>query len=169
MTWQTHAAVGANSAWIAALAGTADERLLLLAGAGAVAALLPDIDATGAKVHFAAGGSLGMFRGIFRHRHFFHSILATTLLYFVAGFFLRPIHVLLPEVIALGYLSHLLIDGCNMTGVRLFFPATTMISLLPKSLRSRVKGPMDQLLFILGVAGIGLLAFSHLDLFMLSI
>lgn len=165
MTWQTHAMVGANAAWIPVVLGVADERLLLVAGAGAFAALLPDIDAPYAKIHTIGKRSFSSFRNVFRHRHFFHSFLAVGLVYLIVWAFFHDTIPVLALVCAAGYLSHLLIDGFNKTGVRLFFPFRIMVSFLPKSLRTRVGGPVDQLLFFVGLVSVLYLMVTHIDLF----
>lgn len=154
MTGRTHAVVGANAAWIVALAGSGDGRLFLFVIIGALAGLLPDIDAGGAKIHHVAGGALGAFRGVFSHRGFFHSLLAVVIVWFVATLGLRQFHELLPAVVTLGYLSHLVIDGLNFKGTRYLFPWQREFHLVPKWLATPAGGIVDQLLMILGLASV---------------
>lgn len=153
MTGKTHAIVGANAAWIAVLFGSPDSGIFL-ALVGAIAGLLPDIDAGTAKIHFLGGSVLGAFRGIFKHRGFFHSILATLGVFFVSFFFLTQYHPLLPFVATLGYFSHLVIDSLNFTGVPYLFPLPVKFRFLPRFFRSPVRGFTDQILFIAGVLGL---------------
>lgn len=84
MTWYTHAAVGANAVWLTALFGEPTRYASFYIMLGAFAALLPDIDASwrGAKIHYVGGGILGIFKGVFRHRGFFHSVICINLLFF---------------------------------------------------------------------------------------
>lgn len=165
MKWYTHAAVGANAIWLTALTGHIDEYTPLLIAVGAFAALWPDIDATnkGAKIHYMGSGILGMFKGVFQHRSFFHSFLATTLLLLFSLLFLRQYHPLLPWVLTLGYVSHPLIDGFNLSGVRYLFPFKKFYRLIPYALTTPVGGTADSLFFVLGIGGIALFIFSHLS------
>lgn len=156
MSGQTHAAIGANAVWIIVLAGMVDERAWIFVVAGAIAGLLPDIDARGAKIHSIGGEALGAFRGIFEHRGFFHSLLALVLVYLASHFFLSEYHPLLPPIITTGYASHLFIDGLNFKGVRYLFPMHRMFHLVPKWLATPVRGFLDQLLLVAGLAGVAL-------------
>ena len=159
MMWQTHAIVGANAAWIAVVFSDTQAVLLLLI-AGAFGGLLPDIDASAAKVHFLGRGIFGIFRGVFQHRGFFHSLLAISILFIVSVVFLTEYHPLLPFALTIGYLSHPIIDSFNHRGVLLFFPLQWDIHLLPHALRTQVKGKGDYLYFILGFAGVMILLFQ---------
>ena len=167
MTWRTHAVVGANAVWITALFSTVDATALGLLAAGAFAGLLPDIDASGrgAKIHYVGGGALGLFKGVFQHRGFFHSVMAVVLLFLVSTWLLREYHPLLPLILTLGYASHPIIDGFNTVGVRYLFPKRKMYNLIPKFFRTPVHGFADQLFFILGIMGIALFVLSHMDVF----
>lgn len=152
MKWYTHAAVGANTAWLSVIFGSANESTLLLVVAGSFAALIPDIDATSAKIHYLAGGVLGVFKdkrsGIFQHRGIWHSIFATLVVFVLSFVFLRDINEWLPLVIALAYFSHPLIDALN-TSVGFLFPFyNKRINIVPRILRSNVGGPVDTALFI---------------------
>ncbi len=154
MTGTTHMAVGANAAWIAMFFGLTDERVIPLVFVGAIAGLLPDIDASAAKIHFIGGGLLGAFRGIMKHRGFMHSFLVLGILSVVSYIFLRRFHPFVPLVFGLGYLSHLVIDGFNFAGVPYLFPLKKKYHLMPKILRTPIKGIVDQLFLILGLLGI---------------
>ena len=151
MHYLTHATVGANVIWLSLLADTIDERIIILGAAGAIAALLPDIDATAAKIHFLGGGVLGVFRGGFIHRGFFHSLLAGVAVFILSFIFLRHYQPLLPLAIALGYISHPFIDGLNYGGVQYFFPYRKKFHILPKFLRTPVEGLTDRLLLVISV------------------
>ncbi len=161
MTGQTHAVVGANAAWIAALAGAADPSIAPLILVGAIAGLLPDLDAGAAKIHFIGGGLLSSFRGTMKHRGFMHSFLCTGVITWVSFLFLSKFHPLLPVVIGFAYISHLIIDGLNFSGVPYLYPWSKNICLVPKFLRTPVKGFIDQLLFIFGIFGIIILLLQY--------
>ncbi len=163
MKWYTHAAVGANAVWLVTLRGVVDQTAILLMIVGALASLLPDVDAAGkgAKIHYIAYGVFGMLKNTFRHRSFFHSLLAIGIVFILSYIFLSRSHSLLPWIIALGYASHPLIDGLNLSGVRYVYPLKTYFHLAPSWLRSPVGGIADSLLFALGVSGIIFFIFSH--------
>ncbi len=165
MSGRTHAMVGANAVWIAALFVPVDRAFPILIAVGAFAGLLPDIDAVSAKIHFLGGGVLGAFRNIFKHRGFFHSLLAVAGLFLFAAFFLSGYHPALPVVLATGYASHLFIDGFNKKRTRYFFPLKKSYRFLHEELCSPIGGSLDQLFFILGAAGIFFFLFSHVDQF----
>jgi membrane-bound metal-dependent hydrolase YbcI (DUF457 family) len=161
MTGKTHAIIGANAAWLALLQNVPPTHLVLFLIAGTIAGLLPDIDAQSAKIHHIGGGVLGIFGGAFAHRGFFHSLLATVILFAVSFWFLKDFDVLLPFVITLGYASHLLIDGLNFKATRYLFPLRREDHLVPKWLASPVGGVTDQLLFVFGGLGLLLFLFRH--------
>ena len=79
MTGKTHALVGANAIWILVLSGQIDAYAPLLILVGAIGGILPDIDANRATIHYKMGGIFGIFKGVFRHRGFFHSWLVLVL------------------------------------------------------------------------------------------
>lgn len=154
MSGKTHAIIGANMAWLAALLGYADEKAILFVIAGAGAALLPDIDADDAKIHHLGGGILHGFRGGFHHRGFFHSVLAVVGVFVLSVLFLRQYHILFPLIITAAYASHLILDGLNKPGVEYLFPLKKRFRLVPKFLASSATGPIDGLIFFMGVFGI---------------
>lgn len=161
MSGKTHAIIGANAVWVASLFGQVDQNIALLIAAGALSALLPDIDARQATIHYLGHGVLGMFKRVFRHRGFFHSILATMIIFLLSVVFLQEIHPLLPIVITIGYASHPLIDAFNAE-VQYFFPYPRFMSFIPRPLRFKVNSPGDHLFFIAGTLGILLFFFLHL-------
>ena len=173
MSGYTHAAIGANAVWLAALTGVVDERVVVLVAAGALAGLLPDIDATSAKIHFLFGGVLSPFRGrhsgVFQHRGIFHSIFAVAVVFALSFIFLRQYNPLLPFVLALGYASHPFIDGLN-TGVGYLFPFNLKrYALVPRSLQTRVGGPVDQLLFFLAIVGLLMFFLGHMEILLMPL
>ena len=155
MTWKTHAAVGLNSIWLVGLLGKLDQSILILLPAAAIASLLPDIDATSAKIHYIGGGALGIFQGLFRgkyfhHRGLMHSLTVTLVLFVVLLIFFKDSVPMLPYVFALSYFSHPIIDGLN-TGVGYLYPFVyKRFGLIPKYFRTPVGGAMDNLLFFAG-------------------
>lgn len=165
MHWRTHAVIGANAVWAAAVVLPVDQSFLFLLGAGAVSALLPDIDATAAKIHFIGAGALGTFRAMFRHRGFFHSLLAVALVGLLSISLAGRSDPGLPIVLTLGYLSHPLIDGFNSPGVEYLFPWKKRLRLVPKPLATPVKGLADQFLFVVGLMGLVYFLVSHFDAF----
>lgn len=159
MTWRTHVAIGANAIWLIPYFGKVDQTILILLPAAALASILPDIDASSAKIHYAGGGVLGIFKGAFHgkyfhHRGIMHSVLAAAILFILLMITTGGSYPLLPYVVALAYISHPVIDGFN-TGVGYLYPFVyKRFSLLPKFLRFQVGSPADTLLMFLGLAGL---------------
>lgn len=171
MQWRTHLVVGMNSLWLAGLSGKIDESFLALLPAAAIGSLLPDIDTDkGAKIHYAGGGVLGGFKGLFfgkyfHHRGLMHSLFVTVLFFFFCFVFFGQQHPLLPYIFAFSYLSHLVIDGFN-TGVGYLYPfSLKRFALVPKMFRTPVKGAVDNLLFMVGVFGLALFFLSFASSF----
>lgn len=156
MTWKTHAVVGANSVWLAALLTPVDEWGLVLIAAGAFVGILPDIDTggSGAKIHYVGRGVFGMFVGVFTHRGFFHSLFAGAIVACVSYVLLTPYHLALPLVVTAAYMSHPIIDGLNYPGVMYLYPLKKKIRLVPKSWATPVKGGADSILFFAGIIGL---------------
>src|SRR6266481_6348960 len=108
MTWRTHAVIGANTLWLAAFFGGIGQSVFILLPAAIVASLLPDIDATSAKIHYMAGGVLSPFRGAFsgkyfHHRGMMHSLFVTFVLFAILWFFTRDTIPAFSYVVALSY------------------------------------------------------------------
>lgn len=167
MKWYTHAVIGANAAWVAYPLGVVDDRAGLLLVAGGLAALLPDIDATSAKIHYIAGGLLQPFRGnhtgVFQHRGIWHSLFAVACVGVVSWVFLADVHTALPMVLTVGYASHPLIDAWN-TSVGFLFPFyRKRIQIVPRFLRSNVGGLGDILFFLLGLTFVIIFSLSALS------
>lgn len=159
MTWRTHVAIGSNAIWLTALTGKVDQTILVYLPVAAIASLLPDIDATSAKIHYAAGGALGIFRGAFygkyfHHRGIMHSFLVAAIFFVILAVIFKDSYPLLAPIFGLSYISHPIIDGFN-TGVGYFYPFVhERYALLPKFLRFRVGSLMDTLLMFAGIAGL---------------
>ena len=159
MTWRTHIAVGANAIWLTGIFGRIDNSIVILLPVAIVASLLPDIDASSAKIHYAAGGVLGIFKGsfygkYFHHRGLMHSLPVTLLWFILLEIFFYNSTPLLAPVFALSYFSHSLIDGLN-TGVGYLYPFVhKRFALVPKIMRSQVGSPIDTLLMFIGIGGL---------------
>jgi len=150
MTGRTHAIVGANAAWLTVALGMVDKYSALFVAVGAFVALLPDIDASDAKIHHIGKGILGGFRCVARHRTIFHSLLIVIIIFIVSFIFLQKFHPLLPWIITSAYLSHLILDALTKYGIELFYPFKRRFRLLPKKYSLKIKGLFDRSLFILG-------------------
>ncbi len=169
MKWYTHAAIGANAVWLTVLFGEPTQTAILYTAVGAFAALLPDIDAgwtgsRGAKIHYIAGGLFGIFKGLFRHRGFFHSFLSIVLLFCALIPLAWMIDPLFPLIFTAGYASHLFIDAWN-GGMQWFYPLRKDLTFVPKFFRFRVGSAGDDLFFLLGVWGLILFVFMHWSTF----
>ncbi len=166
MTWQTHVTIGTNAIWLTAIAGKVDESILIFLPFAALASLLPDIEASSAKIHYVGGGFLGLFRKSFKskyfeHRGITHSIFATAVIYFALLIFFGNRLPLLAPIFALSFFSHALLDGLN-DGVGYLYPFyLKKFTPVPKMFRSKVKGPLDRLLFVIGAFGILLFFFVY--------
>lgn len=95
--------------------------------AAAVGSLLPDIDHPKAYVsrrHWMAHGASHLLEAVAHHRGLTHSLLALVLLsgITIAGLNYLRADVYLTIPFALGYLSHLLIDSLNPSGVKWLLP-----------------------------------------------
>jgi len=159
MTWRTHVAIGTNAIWLTVLFGRIDQSIVVLLPVAALASLLPDIDAVDAKIHYAAGGVLGIFKNsfhgkYFHHRGMMHSILVMLIFFAILTIFFYNLYPLLPAVFALSYFSHSFIDGFN-TSVGYLYPFNRKrFALLPRSLLTPVGGAADNLLLFLGLFGL---------------
>jgi len=173
MTWRTHVAVGANALWIMPLFGPLGQSVLVLLPVAILASLLPDIDAASAKIHYAGGGVLRIFRGAFygkyfHHRGLMHSLFVTLILFTILVIIFGRTLPALPFVFALAYFSHPLIDGFN-SSVGYLYPFTNKrFALVPRSLRTPVKGMADNLFFFLALLGILMFFFAFQNQFLPS-
>ncbi len=155
MTWRTHIAVGLNALWLAPFFGPLDRSFLVLLPVVVIASLLPDIDASSAKIHYALGGVLRVFKGsfhgkYFHHRGIMHSLFVAVLIFIILVIIFKNTIPALPYVAAVSYFSHALIDGLN-TGVGFFYPFVKRFSLVPKVMRTPVGGIIDKVLFFVGL------------------
>jgi len=168
MTWRTHVAIGTNAIWLVGFFGKVDQSILIYLPAAMLASILPDIDASGAKIHYALGGIFGIFKNsfhgkYFHHRGIMHSVLAALIFFVLLMIFSGEAYPLLPYVFSLAYLSHPIIDGFN-TGVGYLYPfINKRFALLPKVLRFKVGSPADAILMFVGIAGLLIFfaGFSH--------
>lgn len=136
---------------------------LFLLMLSALAGLLPDIDATNAKIQHLGptGGLLKSIGGLSGHRRFFHSILITLLLA-IPFLFIESTIPGITIAFTAGYASHIIIDGFTKTrGVAYFSPFSSRdLYLLPRKWRSDPDHWLDILLFFIGA--IGLITFLFL-------
>ncbi len=156
MSGKTHMTFGANAVWLVVLFGYVDHRVVFLIPIAMFAALLPDIDARFAKIHFLGGGILQSLRNTFRHRGFFHSLSATFLLFILSLLLLNRFHPLLPHIVTLAYLSHSILDGFNRPGVQYFYPLKQKYRLIPKKYAVSVEGYCDEALFMISSLSLGI-------------
>lgn len=147
---KTHAVLGANAAWLGLILQPVTPYTILLIPIGALAGLLPDIDAEDATIHHLGGGALGVFRGGMHHRHFWHSLAAMTLVSIISIPFFYSWLPSAPIVIAGAFLLHILADSLTPSGVRIAWPHTKRIKLLPRPWAWRVNGSGDWFLFLVG-------------------
>jgi inner membrane protein len=169
MTWSTHIMAGICSLWIFELIPAAHmEHIAIYAGAAALGALLPDIDAPRSKIgQWSVGGIKPFFlpsQAINRsagHRSISHSLLA---LVFIAGVGL----VLSPIVgwqvslaLWLGYASHLLTDASTRSGIPLLYPRPRRFHLLPKPLRIVTGSAAEEIIFVAFAALVLILLLSN--------
>lgn len=192
MTGKTHAAIGANIAWILSpmLGGVLSPEVFVLAVFGA---LLTDIDAAESKIkRLEVGYGKGKRRiaiqpfylpaviiaTFFRHRGFWHSLLANILVAFISFqvvlylnahytfLALKSAHALAAP---LGYLSHILADSLTKHGVPLLWPWKKNFYLLPQGIRAKTGHYLDQLLFVIAIIGVILLVLRFIASHQLSL
>jgi inner membrane protein len=163
MTWRTHVIGGLVSLWIVDVVGlvvpvgTDSTSLALAILFALLGSLLPDLDARESKLSNLQIGGIAPLKPAawllsrsLGHRGPLHSLLA---LFIVGVCFGVPISWLLDPFagvgLALGYLSHLLLDACTKSGVPLYWPDTRRVHLLPKRLRFVTGSTAEDGLFIL--------------------
>jgi len=142
----------------AVTAGSDDTNIGLLALIAGIGALLPDLDARHSTInHWKIGGgieplalpSLLIYRA-FGHRGLLHSL---------AGWGIASVCFSLPlllwlgwqpaSALSLGYLSHLLLDGCTKTGVPLWYPHPRRVWVLPTALRVTTGSAAEEVVLVL--------------------
>lgn len=171
MTGKTHLTAGAAAAgwglWL--LTGSAFQPWWI--ALGALGGLLPDLDVSESTIQNAGfrTGNHGfrvkplklpglLINTLFGHRSLLHSLLALVLLVLATALARPPIEII--TAVSLGYLSHLVLDGLNPSGVPLFYPAKKRIKLSPW-IKLKTGGLVDQLLFvILALGTIGLITLT---------
>jgi inner membrane protein len=163
MTWRTHVMGGLVSLWIVPLGGWIlpsgiDTTSLVLAIIFALlGSLLPDLDARESKLsNMQIGGvtplkpAAWFLNRSLGHRGVMHSLLALLIASLV---FSLPLALFLDSFagvgLALGYLSHLLLDACTKSGVPLYWPDNKRVHLLPRQLRFVTGSSAEDALFIL--------------------
>ena len=173
MTWPTHALFGICTLWLLAPVPTEilNANIGVLAGAAALGALLPDLDASESKIkHLKIPNTqikpfmlpaLVVSRSD-QHRGLLHSFagLGMMTLFFVpAAFWIgwAPVTALL-----LGYFSHLMADAATKSGVRMLYPSHKRFHLLSPKWRFTT-GSVAENALLLPLAGISiLLLLTHL-------
>ena len=122
MTVKTHVAGGLLVGIIATQIMDVHIGYALISGLGA---LLPDIDEPHSTIGRKIPGSF-LFKFLFGHRGFFHSLLAAGLFYL--ALFLVADHAV-AQLMAAGYISHLLLDALTPSGVPFLYPIKKRYSL----------------------------------------
>lgn len=175
MTWPTHLSGGIASVWfLTPLVGPTDVILLLLGAM--VGSLLPDLDATQSRLSNTRIGGVQPLRypakllhATLGHRGALHSFVGLALL---CGGLALPLLALnlgyLALGIALGFLSHLLLDACTKSGVPLLWPSPARLHLLPVWFRITTGSPAEDIVFAL-LAGVNLYGLICLALTAISL
>jgi membrane-bound metal-dependent hydrolase YbcI (DUF457 family) len=124
-------------------------------------ALLPDVDTTTSLVGKLCPPLSRLLERRFGHRTLTHSLLALMLIT-LPTLPLALVDPTWPAAFALGYLSHLLVDASNKSGVPLFFPSP-LRAVLPRGegVRIAVGSKAEALLFLLLLALIAILLPLH--------
>ena len=138
----THILAGALVGYsVGAMAGLPLFESGALGAVGGLAAMLPDIDHPQSAIRRKTGavGTLAAFW--MSHRGITHSALAVLLVGLVAALLSQP---LFAAAIAGGYASHLILDGCTLSGIPFFWPAARRIHLLPSGVRIRTGSFAEQ-------------------------
>jgi len=127
----THALIGsALGLGMALSTHAAPNQTLLLMGIGALAAALPDIDHPQAPIRRKMGCLGNLLFGRLKHRGITHTLIAIVAVGAAAFTALPP---LIGEVVAIGYLSHILADMLTVSGLPVFWPyKTESYHLMPK-------------------------------------
>lgn len=175
MRGTTHAVIGANVIWLPYLLGLTIAPWYFLIGA--LAALLPDLDASESKIKNL---KLGIYVGrskiwfkpfwliafviskIFRHRGVLHSLILVLILSIGLMLIIPREFSNITLMIILGYLSHLAMDALTKSGIEFLWPIKKRLGLLPKTLRVRTGGAIDTLLSLTG--SVSLIIFLYLVL-----
>ncbi len=163
MTGKTHAIIGLNTLWLIPI--TQLDFTPLVIPVAAIAALLPDLDASesmaknlsvsfGTSRHRISIKPFWIFAvvlsKIFKHRGWLHSWVAILAVAAASFAIFPPENIVYPVIIVAAYTSHLLSDALTKHGIQFFLPINTPVSLLPRFLRVRTGGVIDTLLFVGG-------------------
>lgn len=151
MTWRTHLAGGIASLWTLRLipgASLPDAAIF-----AAIGSLLPDLDAASSKIQALCPPLRSvsrMARQLVSHRGPFHSLIGA---YAFAMLLCLPVAAVAGPSSAigllLGYLSHLLLDACTVSGLPLLWPDPKSHRLLPRRLKVVTNGPWEDFLLVL--------------------
>lgn len=118
MTGKTHI-IGGIAAGLAFAQITNYEPVILL-GAGAVGAVIPDICHGGSKIGRAFPLASKIINGLFGHRTFTHSLVFLLMAAYLFQTFLPNAALAAGLLVGMG--SHLLLDMATKNGIKLFFP-----------------------------------------------
>lgn len=146
MMGTAHAVIGAAMGTLAALATGQQDQMIILACAGAGAALIPDIDHARAPLRQRMGwaGNLALFW--LKHRGPTHTLLAWALFTLAARFLVGDVGMV--AAVSLGYLSHLVADMLTPMGLCVLWPVVSQPLWLPTN------GVMERLLTFGLMAGL---------------
>jgi len=122
MLWYTHAIVGAAAGTL--IFGPDSDPITV--GICAASALLPDIDLPSSKLGSSCGALSSFTNLIFGHRTITHSLLGLGSFMMLFGLFLPHNYL---NLIAVGYISHLVADMLNPAGIPIFWPITKRFSI----------------------------------------
>lgn len=173
MTWRTHVLAGTSSVWLLGLipgALTLDTLGISLVAA-AFGALLPDLDASDAKVRALGIGGIRPFvplsEVVYRswgHRGPLHSYVGLIGAAAVGIVFGRALSWETGLAFWLGYASHLATDACTKSGIPLLSVTSKgpRFHLLPPLLRFRTGSQAEEMLLPFLAVATALLVFTHL-------
>jgi membrane-bound metal-dependent hydrolase YbcI (DUF457 family) len=161
MIWSTHVMAGLSTLWLVEAGSAAGvlptlsvEQVTLMAGAAALGALLPDLDATQSKIkHLSVSGikpfylpSQFLFRAL-GHRTLLHSFKGLAGIALIAALSIPLTNSGIALVMTAAYASHLALDACNPSGVPLLYPKSRRFHLLPKRWRIATGSPHEEIVF----------------------
>ncbi len=148
MQGNTHIVGGITAAL--AFAHYSNDNPLILVGAGAIGALLPDICHRGSKIGRKFPIISKLVNTFFGHRSFTHSLLFLLLMMVILHTFI-PYKAISVGII-IGMASHILLDMCTKKGVKLFFPASIAVRFpLTTKTGSKVENVVLMLLVICSI------------------
>ena len=154
--------------------GLTSESIALAVVFATLGSLLPDLDARESKLSNVQIGGITIIKPLARalnrrlgHRGVMHSMMA---LLIVTLFVALPLSVFLDPFagigLALGYLSHLLLDALTKSGVPLYWPDAGRVWLLPPRLRVTTGSSAEDVIFLL--LALAAAAFLLIHLFQFS-